>query len=259
VLVANETNLGFTGGNNLSISYALSRTTPADYLFLLNNDVLLEPDCLTQLVAADRAADAGLVGAVLRPRSELAPEKPERHGAEANEQVDGARANAQGGGAGSRNAWKPMGYVSGGAVLVRKDLLEAVRKVQGTYLDDRLFLYVEDVALSLAAQQLGYKTVQATRAVGYHTAGTSSGGRYSPIEYYYGTRNSIRVAALRPRSERLRFHAMFPWEAAGRVAKSLIYARPRSALAVVLGFLDGYRGVTGRWQDHDRQALKGPR
>ena len=58
-------NLGFTGGNNVGIDYALHRRAPADYVFLLNNDAVLDKECLSVLVRVDREADAGVVGAVV--------------------------------------------------------------------------------------------------------------------------------------------------------------------------------------------------
>ncbi len=65
VLICNGENLGYTGGNNVAIHYALSRRQSADYVFLLNNDATVAPDCLSELVRADRQADAGVVGATI--------------------------------------------------------------------------------------------------------------------------------------------------------------------------------------------------
>ena len=61
LLIRNEENLGFTGGNNVSIRYALQRPRAADYVFLLNNDATVEEKCLTHLVAAAQKSVAGIV------------------------------------------------------------------------------------------------------------------------------------------------------------------------------------------------------
>ncbi|HXW16313.1 MAG TPA: glycosyltransferase, partial [Terriglobia bacterium] len=50
VLIRNEENLGFTGGNNVTIHYALNREHPADFVLLLNNDAVVSPSCLARLV-----------------------------------------------------------------------------------------------------------------------------------------------------------------------------------------------------------------
>jgi GT2 family glycosyltransferase len=49
--IRSETNLGFCGGNNLGIDYARKHIRP-DYYLLINNDVIVHPDFLTNLVLA---------------------------------------------------------------------------------------------------------------------------------------------------------------------------------------------------------------
>lgn len=49
LLVDGGGNLGFAGGNNVGMRYALARGD-ADYIWLLNNDTVVEPDCLTCMV-----------------------------------------------------------------------------------------------------------------------------------------------------------------------------------------------------------------
>lgn len=59
-LVELQTNLGFTGGNNVGIRHALDMG--ADYVWLLNNDTVVDPDCLGRLVEyAEAHDDVGLV------------------------------------------------------------------------------------------------------------------------------------------------------------------------------------------------------
>ena len=53
-------NLGYTGGNNRGIAHALENG--ADYVFVLNNDTVVEPRCVSTLV--DSATRAPGVGAV---------------------------------------------------------------------------------------------------------------------------------------------------------------------------------------------------
>jgi GT2 family glycosyltransferase len=48
-------NLGYTGGNNRGIERALQQG--ADYLMVLNNDTVLEPNCVSTLMASARDAD----------------------------------------------------------------------------------------------------------------------------------------------------------------------------------------------------------
>lgn len=279
VLICNEENLGFTGGNNVSISYALCRPCAAKYVLLLNNDAWLEPDCLTQLVRADRRADAGLVEATLRrpalTKTDIRASKrktADRNGSSPNqgfkrsgtEARNGSTApvdSAPNGDTGNhREALDPhsdlisVRWTNGGALLVRRDLLEAVKRFQGNYLDERIFVYQEDYALSLLAGNLGYKPHLAKRAVGYHRGMTSTGGKWGPCQFYYGTRNLFYLADNLPELERRRFRLIYPLKGVGRVFKYLARGRYGIARAALWGMIDAYRGVTGKWRDHDRQA-----
>ena len=60
ILEAGE-NLGYTGGNNLGLEYALNND--CDYVWLLNDDVTVAPDSLSALVSAALAEPrAGFLG-----------------------------------------------------------------------------------------------------------------------------------------------------------------------------------------------------
>src|SRR5947209_4456075 len=61
--IRNEKNLGFTGGNNVGIRDALERG--ADYLLLLNNDTVVAPDFLTEMV---RVAESDSKIGILNPK-----------------------------------------------------------------------------------------------------------------------------------------------------------------------------------------------
>jgi len=49
LVLKNPKDLGFTGGNNTG-----ARAARGEFLFITNNDVWLEPDCLERLVAGTR-------------------------------------------------------------------------------------------------------------------------------------------------------------------------------------------------------------
>jgi GT2 family glycosyltransferase len=50
-LIALEKNIGFTGGNNVGIKYAMDKYNP-DFYLLLNNDTIVEPDFLEVMLRA---------------------------------------------------------------------------------------------------------------------------------------------------------------------------------------------------------------
>ena len=63
-LIINDKNYGFTGGNNIGMKYAIDENT--DYLWLLNNDTLIEKDCLYKIVkVAESSNTIGMVSPMI--------------------------------------------------------------------------------------------------------------------------------------------------------------------------------------------------
>ena len=61
-LIENHANLGFAAGNNSAIAHALE--SGAEFVFLLNNDTVVDPAILSAFVdAAERMPDGGVFGA----------------------------------------------------------------------------------------------------------------------------------------------------------------------------------------------------
>ena len=59
--IRNKENLGYAGGNNAGIRYAVKKGT--DYILLLNDDVIVDSDFLTELVkVAESDSRIGMVG-----------------------------------------------------------------------------------------------------------------------------------------------------------------------------------------------------
>ncbi|NIB39709.1 glycosyltransferase family 2 protein [Pseudomaricurvus alkylphenolicus] len=60
VIIDNEANLGFAGGNNVGIRFALAQEDMT-HIWLLNNDTIIDPDCLANMqkrLAAEKAPSA---------------------------------------------------------------------------------------------------------------------------------------------------------------------------------------------------------
>jgi GT2 family glycosyltransferase len=254
VLISLSENRGFTGGHNVAIRYALSRRQPADYVLLLNNDTEVARDCLAQLVAVDQLADAGIVGAAVYS-------------------ADGQSSQFSGRTTLRRMLFRPIVRwelpppetgncfwetftVHGAAMMIRNDTLQAIHGPHGEYLDERLFAHWDETALCFAAKRKGFKTVMAKNAVVYHQTAKSCGGVYNPLSYYYIVRNRTWLAGeLLPLRWTILFHLVNVPLCAARILYNLYHGRPRSARAVLLGVVDGYRDVTGKWKYHDQEAF----
>ena len=164
VLLRNPANLGFIGNCNEAALRARGR-----YLLFLNNDTEPLPGFLDALVAAAEALpDAGLVGAkLLFPDGRLQ---------EAGGIVwqDGTGCNYGRGddpGLPQYNAVRDTDYVSGAAMLLRRDLFE----VLGGF--DPLFApaYYEDTDLAFKVRARGLRVIYQPASVVVHHEGLSHG------------------------------------------------------------------------------------
>jgi GT2 family glycosyltransferase len=256
VLVRNEENLGFTGGNNVAIHYALRRVAPADYVFLLNNDAVVESACLTRLLEARRASGAGIIGATIKDPSmatlsfAVSDDPLFRSRQFFQPFVRPRRASP-----GVSREFQASTWVCGAGMLIGEEVCHAVLERRTSYFDEKLFLYGDDVEFCSFAREAGHKTVLANGAIIVHKPATSSGGFFNPLSYYYMNRNRIFLAARNLRMPwRGLFHLSNSILCSGRILKNLARGRPRAALAILRGTVDGYRGINGKWRHHDRLA-----
>lgn len=177
----NEHNLGFAGGNNQAIKKAISNG--ADYVWLLNNDSTVEPNCLTKLVnAAENDKQIGLVSPVIYDSDD---KSKIQHAAtrfdlsiplmeEAYEIETAARWQTE----------MPFGMVVWGtALLISKQTVNAIG-----LLDEHLFAYAEDTDYSIRNIKAGFKNVTVFDAKVWHQGHV---GVRKPHYYYYTVRNSF--------------------------------------------------------------------
>lgn len=191
-LLRNGANLGFTGGNNAGIRWALA--AGADYVLLLNNDTVVAPGFLAPLV--QRAAADPRIGAVTAKIFYLHdPTLLWAAGGELNLWL--GRARNRGGGERDRGQYdKPgaVGYVTGCCLLARRAVFEAIG-----LLDDRYFTYFEDTDWCLRLRAAGYECWYEPQSHVWHWAGAASksrtptrrAGSTNPSLYYYVTRNNL--------------------------------------------------------------------
>jgi len=252
VLIRNEQNLGFTGGNNVSIHYALNRKPPADFVLLLNNDAIVSPNCLARLVEAIQMAKAGIAEASVFNEGALVPEGPwiPPRWEILLERLIGDKIGPFLAG----DNFQEVIAVHGAAMLMRSEALRAVFKMKGEYLHERFFMYLEDIGISLRARKLGYRCIRATDAVVWHKGAASSGGKYNCLEYYYTHRNALLRSSELSGAGKLIVHVIHLPRILGRIAKCILHRRPAAARAILAGLVDGYRGVGGKWKRHDQEV-----
>jgi len=256
VLIRNEENLGFTGGNNVAIHYALQRKLTVDYVFLLSNDAKVAQDCLQHLVEVARKANTGIVGAVIKGEDGQIQFAGLNGSFPLVRQFFDPIVRWPTPPYESEHDFWPSFRVHGATMMVRKDVLRNIYNRTGRYLDNSLFFIYDEVEFCYVARKAGYESMIAKHAVVYHKEAGSSGGRYNPITYYYSNRNRMLLAnELLPIYWKMLFHLVNVPLCLGRVLKNLVHRRTSSVRAILCGLIDGYRGITGKWKHHDREAL----
>lgn len=190
-------NGGFASGNNLGIRYALA--AGCDYVWLLNNDTVVDPSALSALIRRTRSSQhIGMCGSVLRFYDQ--PEKIQAIGgvkfnfwlARGEQLGQGLNADDP---AVREIAKSEPDYIAGASMLVTKDLLEDVGLMEEGY-----FLYFEEIDWAMRARPR-WELAIAGDSVVYHkeggSIGTSSRNRRSVLSQYYLTRNLLRFYAIR--------------------------------------------------------------
>jgi GT2 family glycosyltransferase len=187
----NTENKGFTGGNNRGIVYAIDQHY--DYLMLLNNDTEVEPNFLDELVRVIHT-DSN-IGAV-QPKFFFLNNKERiwNAGGTIIKSLGWVRTVGENRTAKEKyDLPKNTEWITGCCFMVRTEI---VKKIGG--LNDRFFIYYEDVEWSLRIQSLGYKLVYCPQSVVYHEAGMSNKkkekgkeGYLNPIVHFLATRNNI--------------------------------------------------------------------
>jgi hypothetical protein len=142
-------------------------------------------------------------------------------------------------------------------MMICRQALEAVHTSMGYYLDDAMFMYLEEVDFCGQARKCGYKSVLVQGAAIYHRAASGSGGVFAPVWNYYCARNRIRLARhLLPWPLLMVFHVMNIPSCVRRAVRLLWRGRADSAWAVFRGVVDAYRGMFGKWNRHDQETRK---
>lgn len=185
-ILALADNRGYAGNNNVGIAAALAQG--ADWIFVLNEDTILAPDCLTQLVrVGESAPNIGIVGPLVYHHHtptiiqsaggrlsadwnsvHLAKDEPDQNQFTAPHLVD---------------------WISGCGILVRRAVIEAVGMI-----DERYFYFWEETEWCLRAGKAGWRILHVPAAKLWHK-GVQVDHRPKPSVTYYATRNRLLTLA----------------------------------------------------------------
>lgn len=179
-LQVSKHNLGYSGGNNLGIKYALKNN--ADYIWVLNNDTSVEINSLLKLVeAGEKNQKIGILSSILDEGNrkvyggKIKWLKPELEHCYKLEAINPTL---------PRSRYK-LNYMPGTAMLLRSEMVKKIG-----FLDERYFLYFEDAEYSMRAQRAGYKLEVVMESLVYHAVSSTTKKLGSPVLLRYHYRNA---------------------------------------------------------------------
>jgi len=231
-------NLGYAGGNNVGIRYALERGH--DYVFVLNNDTIVTPTSVREAVAvAESDPRIGVVGLKILARDDPARvwvafgQVTYRQGLV---RLIGYYKIDQG----QFDAVRDVEWVPGTAMLFRRRALEMV----GLF-DEQFFAYHEDVDWCTRAWRHGFRVVFAPRAVIYHKGHSSSGGRgyVTPRQSLAGRNMVLFVRKHGSGLQKAKFAAFVLATLPLQFIRRWITGEHQGVVLKVQGMLDALRGA----------------
>ena len=176
VLIQTGANLGFAGGNNVGLRYAMARKDAA-FVWLLNNDTVICVDALSKMVGKVRGnPQIGICGSTVRYY----------HHPLVTQSLGGCTYNKWFGIANNIGHMQPasehidgdaverkLDYVLGASMLVSSDFLSAVGLMNENY-----FLYYEEIDWATRARGK-FVLAYAPMSIVYHKEGASIGSKSS--------------------------------------------------------------------------------
>ena len=247
-LVKNDKNYGAGGGNNAGIRYALTNSN-SDYVLLLNNDVVVDPEFLTEMVeVAETDPAIAIAGAKIYCYHE--PNRVQYVWGKLalwrgqvittprviTELLEGKEIDR-----GQYDSIKEVDALLFFCVLIKRSAIEKI----GLF-DEGQFFAWEDTDYCIRAARAGYKIVYVPKAKVWHKGGGWSVS--SPdLRNYYSVRGNFRLMKLHATrwqyySFLIYFFGVHLWLA---TAYCLIWLRqPRALISFFKGVRDGLANVT---------------
>lgn len=239
LIIKNNDNLGFSGGNNTGIRRALKplassgQETSSDWVILLNNDTWVKNDLVASLkpILAQKQGVVGLplaeggrtayCGKIewLKPTLAHVYQKPA-----------------------CRLLLPAAYYIIGGAMAIHKDVFGRIG-----LLDEKYFLYFEDADFVIRARKSAVPVSIINDAVISHGVSTTTRKLGSPLLLRYHYRNALYFN-LKNGSWYIKL-AVWPWSwaiALKQIIKIVMSKNTAESRAILNGVADFYKNRTGK-------------
>jgi len=172
-LISSDFNNGYASGNNIGMKYLLKHASKKDFIWILNNDTLVRPDTLENMINSYHQLEndgVALLGSrilnedlSLQSIGDVVQNKNVKN--EDNLEVE---------------------HICGCSIFFRVENFDSIG-----FLPEDYFLYYEETDWMKSIRQKGLKIFTSLKSEVIHKHAKSTGGAYSPLVLYYMTRNQI--------------------------------------------------------------------
>jgi hypothetical protein len=238
IFVRNGVNLGYAGGNNIGMRFAIEMLK-AQYVWVLNNDTVVDRNAIASFARAfELRPDAGVMGSRLMQYS--SPDKIQALGGgqlyprvARDTQVGRGRQAHEG-------IEEPMEleHVIGASMFIRSDAIQNVG-----LLDESYFLYREETDWCLQMRKSGWRLLYCPDSVVWHKEGHSVGFK-SALHDYYAVRNMLYLIQKHYPEHMTTAFLVSLWRAAAPKVLRLQFGRLKYVVKAYIDFLRGVRGKT---------------
>lgn len=179
-------NLGYAGNNNVGIEAAIRQA--ADWVFVLNEDTILAPDCFERMIeAAEEDAKIGIMGPTVYHYDE--PNVIQSAGGRLTPTWSSIHLGQNETDLSQYDRPRQVEWISGCAILVKRQVIEQIGAI-----DARFFYYWEETDWCIRALKQGWKILHVPDAKIWHK-GVQRDYSPSPNVTYYSTRNRFLFLA----------------------------------------------------------------
>jgi GT2 family glycosyltransferase len=239
--IKSDINNGYASGNNIGLKYIMQHSLSSDFVWILNNDTIVETEALDELIKSFktlREQNIALLGskileygyphniqsAGVKIGSMFKEEKPyyakDRDALLSDMEVDS---------------------ICGCSVFLSLETLDEIGLMPEEY-----FLYYEETGWMRSVKLKGFKIYTCANSIVLHKHARSTGGYLSPMVLYYMTRNRIlfnkKYLSGKSFLLFLVFFSLFT------LGKAVIYFFRNRLLfySILSGMVDGFKGITGK-------------
>lgn len=230
IYIYNNSNLGFTGGNNVGMKYVVKRGT--DYIFWINNDMVVDKGFLEPLVQAMESERAGLVG----PATYYYDQREKIYSA--GEYLNFFKTRLK--------KYKVAGKFRqvdalGGAFLIKKEVIDKIG-----YFYEPYFLNLEETDYCFQARKAGFKIFFEPKSKIWHKVGTTVRKILDTATYYYYRNKLLFIKRNAPFY--LKYPLYFYWHLylISRYIEKLVRKDKKIAFAIKNALIDFHKGRFGK-------------